>query len=137
MRLTDQSSRPDAFDVVIGCWRTVNRVSLLGLRHPSTVFINLGDRSISRNGHILAFYEVPFRIFTSFIVTRGSITSRYDVIDYVWGDSSDGGPDNATAILSLVLARYRTYLCDLDLYLENEWGRGWRIVDQANRRSVA
>lgn len=81
-----------------------------------------GDRRLSLRGPYI------FRLLSGLAAAPGGLT-RDELIDHVWGDRADGGPNDAPKQLHLYVHRYRRPLEHLGLVVLPRKGRPWELRD--------
>jgi DNA-binding response OmpR family regulator len=108
---------------------------------PGTVFLDIDSRVVARapaDGGGASVYLTPnrFRVFFLLAASHG-LVSREQIIEQLYGDEADGGPECIYNVVSVYLTNLRQQIAPLRLAIENESGRGWRLCDMPRRAAPA
>jgi DNA-binding response OmpR family regulator len=107
---------------------------------PEDVIISLPERAALRfiDGGVTVrwFSRTEFRIVFLLAAADRPVLAE-QLIEQLWGDREDGGPDYVLRALSVYFTRLRQKLNPLGLRIENiRYGGGWRLcVDGAPVRA--
>lgn len=113
--------------VVIGLFRAaLDKVRALSLARPGCIFIDLQGRVLACSGAVFQLPRKRFDILAALLAARGTLLSVESLTAHVWGDDSDGGPENPRVAISHELTLCRAILSWLRLRVENSHGLGWR-----------
>jgi DNA-binding response OmpR family regulator len=109
--------------------------------NPSAVVVALLRRSLLRDGESVCLHENYFRYITAILARRSIPITCTELIEHLWGDDADGGPDNAESrIQSTYPTLVRRQIARLGLGIESGYGLGYRIVDlraESNQQRAA
>ena len=119
--------------VVLGKWRDPNGVIARSRREPDAVFVCFRTRTLTRDG--VAFRLAPQNHqFAAALLTRvGSLISRTEMLDHLYFDKVDGGPDATLQRLNTLLHQTRPALARLGFSVERDVAFGFRTVPITTR----
>lgn len=99
-------------------------VSRKTLHMPGAVVLACGDGVITNNGVAERFPPTPFRFLAAVISRRGGIVSWAELLESLYGDRDDGGPEYTRGLLSVLQARHGEELRRLGVRVVSVSGRG-------------
>jgi hypothetical protein len=80
-----------------------------GRGNDGKLYVSTRYNSATRNGAFIEMNKSQRRVFTLLAAKPDHIFSRDDIIDILYGDDIDGGPDNIVNAIQL-------FLCDLEFH---------------------
>lgn len=84
---------------------------------------------LTRNGMRVHMAPGPGGMATALIAARGNLVSPKSLLDGMWAEQEDGGPETAPEVLRQWVNRAREPLAALGLGIVSEYGRGYRIEE--------
>lgn len=102
---------------------------------PQRVLLNYVTHELVRGGIAVQVTDAQFKILACIITatSRGGYAPVEDIIDALYIDRADGGSVRADEIVRVNLTHLTGKIAPLNLGIDNEWGRGWRLVNGAGR----
>jgi DNA-binding response OmpR family regulator len=98
--------------------------------NPRGAVVALLSQTLYRGGISVPLCEDYFRYITALIARRGMPISRDELIDAIWGEDEDGGPDTAEArVQSIYPIHVRRRIERLGLGIRSGYGRGYCIEE--------
>jgi len=93
---------------------------------PDKIFVDIARNVIMRDQTIIRPRRRDLRIFI-LIAARpiGAICSLESIIDHLWGDDENGGPENPAKAVSLAVSFIRKWGATIGVSIETWWGRGY------------
>lgn len=73
--------------------------------------------------------ESQCKIIECLFAANGRVVELDRLINWLYGDDADGGPDNASATVRVMITQLRHRL-PAGWQVQNQWGRGWRLVQE-------
>lgn len=96
-------------------------------RQDGKLYVSTRTLSVTRNGVRLRLPATTRRFLTALAARPGAIVSLKELVEAMYGERADGGPDDIQHMLS-VIAHESTLVCvALRLRLRTHRGRGWSI----------
>ena len=86
--------------------------------------VDFGSRRISRDRIVVTLKPTGFRLAAVLLFAAPAFIHRDALIDYLWGDQSDGGPEWARNCIDAHLVAVRRGLPALGVEIHNHYGRG-------------
>lgn len=77
-------------------------------------------------GRLVRLTPSQFRIASCIVAARGKTVSADAIMEALYGDDPDGGPEEKT--IDVHLCKIRKALPALGIAIETVWGRGYRAV---------
>lgn len=102
--------------------------SLVGTGRWDRIEIILEDNMIRRGSAIAKLCPQEFVLARCLVgsAPHGACLSRAELVDALFGDRADGGPDNAESALGKLLCQLRSKLSPIGLSIPCEYSIGWR-----------
>ena len=98
------------------------------LNEPGTLFLTTSCTCFARDG-IRVEAPLPVgRVLLLLVASRGVVT-REQLIECIWGDRHDGGPDTADTRTYQIVSRANTLAAALQLTITCEFWHGWEVRD--------
>jgi DNA-binding response OmpR family regulator len=115
---------PTECSVVIGAFNEKG-IKRRSLQSPGTLFIDISGRAVmARNGVAVKCESRAVRIITVCLCRPGALVRRADIIDLLFGDCADGGPDRADVTISHSISAARIAGAALGIVITTAYGRG-------------
>lgn len=93
-------------------------------RHDDRLYIYPAARALGR-GSVLRFLgRNPLRLIAVLLTHPGAIVAQDDLIQALWGDDPDGGPDIASYAINSTIFQLRKITPDLGVCIERQKTRG-------------
>ncbi|WOJ88138.1 hypothetical protein RZS28_09745 [Methylocapsa polymorpha] len=112
--------------VVVGGWPSDARMMRSAAARPDKILVDVARNVVMRDETVVRPRRRDLRIFI-FIAARpiGAICSLESIIDHLWGDDENGGPDNPAKAVSLAVSFIRKWGAAIGVSIETWWGRGY------------
>jgi DNA-binding response OmpR family regulator len=90
---------------------------------------HFSSRLISRGAVVASFSPNEFRFVLLHLVKLNCVVSKEMILEQVWGDREDGGPEQIDRIINVMKYNMRPKLASIGLDLSTVWGRGTVLTD--------
>jgi hypothetical protein len=112
--------------VVVGVWPSDARMARNAADRPDKIFVDIARNVVVRDKIVIRPRRRDLRIFI-LIAARpiGAICSLESIIDCLWGDDENGGPENPAKAVSLAVSFIRKWGAAIGVSIETWWGRGY------------
>jgi DNA-binding response OmpR family regulator len=105
-----------------------HRLLVLSARSQFDIFMSTQTRCVITGGDFVMLTEAEFAIFFMLAARVGTIVSRGDLIDMLYGDDPEGGPDCAFQLISKFIRRIIRKIDGFKFVdIKKEWGRGYYL----------
>jgi hypothetical protein len=94
------------------------------LKRPDALVVSLLGGELARDGATVSQPILPRRFLIA--IAANGLIDRVQAVDLLWGDRSDGGPNDVMKSVSTIVFQAREAGAALGLMIEVEWGIGWR-----------
>jgi hypothetical protein len=98
------------------------------LDEPNVVFVTATCTCFARDGIRVEAPLTVGRVLFLLLATRGIVTME-QLIECIWGDRHDGGPDTATRRAYQIVSRANSLAAALQLTITCEFWHGWEMRD--------
>ncbi len=105
-----------------------DRLVVRSFKDPSTLFMTSDCYHFARNGVMVEVTLPVGRVLLLLASSQGQVTIR-EVIECLWGNRSDGGPDSSECIARQVVAKANVLAAALGLQVTSRYQRGWEFRD--------
>lgn len=101
---------------------------------PDAIVIDFANKAFWRNGHMIfrknnvSSTPVKFRILAALLVASPRPVSFNDLMEFVYGDTEDGGPLTARGCLKTHLSLTRSFIHSLGYVVVSKWGWGVQLL---------
>lgn len=110
--------------VRLGHWPNLDRLRRASARWPADLLVNINGRcSLARGGRAVVVPAKVARILAALFC--GRVLSKADLIELLYGEDPDGGPDRAELQISQLIGMARIAGGALGFVINVEWGRGY------------
>lgn len=115
---------------------TSTRGCLISVDRPDAVVLAVGKKRAFRDGSMVRFSPTEAKIALCLLAAQGRQVCEDELIEFVWGDDPDGGPEDAGRMVRVFIYKVRHILRALNIGIESGWGRGFRAVDLAGAQQI-
>ena len=105
-----------------------DRLLAKSLAEPTTLFVASNCHKFARDGVIVEVALPVGRVLLLLAATRGRVTLQA-LVDCMWGERLDGGPDSAESIVRVTVAKARSLAAALQLAVTCEYALGYEFRD--------
>lgn len=105
-----------------------DRLASRSLKAPSTLFMTSSCYHFARNGVMVEVTLPVGRVLLLLASSQGQVTLR-EVIECLWGNRPDGGPNSSECIARQVVAKANVLAAALGLTVTSRYQRGWEFRD--------
>ena len=131
---TSRPSRPRLRVVMLS--NIHERLIARSVADPTTLFIASNCYRFARNGVVVEATLPVGRVMLMLATSRGRVTVE-QLIECLWGDRRSGGPEYATDIVRITVAKARTVAAALQLAITTTYRFGYEFRDLASVASEA
>lgn len=111
--------------VVVGVWSDVGQILAASRRSPDAVLVSVRQKGMAARNGISAYAPAAaIRVFL-WIACASQPISNPEIVDLLYGDCADGGPDDASAIVRKVVADAKVLGAALGVIIASEGHRGY------------
>jgi DNA-binding response OmpR family regulator len=109
----------------LGHWNSPAAVAATSRRFPRDIIVCTQNRALATGGVVtIVGPQNTFRLALLLLGRGGRVTTKAEMIDALYGDHIDGGPENATRNVDVQLTRARGALAAVGAIVEREGYRG-------------
>ncbi|MFG1260063.1 hypothetical protein V5F79_22305 [Xanthobacter flavus] len=91
---------------------------------PEAVVICLDRREVWRGRSFAHFSRTEFRLLHALLSARGAVVAWDELIDFIFADREDGGPERVRNAMQVWKCKVRSRLNHLGIGIECRWGVG-------------
>lgn len=96
-------------------------------RRPGTLVVDIMRGKFVRYGVVVEAAGLRARFLLALVVRPRGIVSREEIVEILWGDREDGGPDHARKTLDLYWLSVRAMMAALGYAAVRSYGRGFSV----------
>ncbi len=105
-------------------------------RRPETLFLDVYRNQLARGGFVIRVTKLAARICLILVARPGSIISKAEMSELLWGHRKDGGPDSGYKRIEDEWAVARGALSALGYACEREYKRGFMVTPRPWRAAA-
>lgn len=122
--------------VIVGRWRSDLAMGRKAAARPDAILVDIARNIVMRGEISIRSRRRDLQVFL-LLATRpiGSVCSVDSIIEQLWGDDKNGGPDNPAKAVSLSVSLIRKWGAMIGVSIETWWGRGYLITALASAHS--
>ena len=105
-----------------------DRLAVRSSKDPTTLFMTSNCYHFARNGATVEVTLPVGRVLLLLASSQGQVT-LHEVIECLWGNRLDGGPDSGECIARQIVAKANVLAAALGLTVTSRYQRGWEFRD--------
>lgn len=106
---------------------TETSLARFSLSHPGAVVVSVVCSRVARDGVEVVADAFARRLLVILAARSPGVVSKAEIIDILWGDDPDGGPDNPDSRLSNLAQRVKFLGAALGVVVRTVHGRGYYL----------
>jgi hypothetical protein len=135
-----EGPKPDQI-VLVSFVKSGTRIKTRSRQSPDMLFVDLYSNGFARAGMVIKAPPQPRLILLALAGRFGLWVDKQHLIDMLWGDDPDGGPDEATKTLSVLLHQTKPLAALLGYRIESwsyrDAARAYPVISAGYKRSAA
>lgn len=123
-------------NVTLLFFATENAIADRSERDPDMLFVALRTRYIARGGCVISAHPMVVKLLLAVAARPGTVISSSEMIELLWGDRSDGGPNSAEDFLRQLWRDAHIAFIALGYVATSEYGRGYSARPLGRREDL-